>query len=124
MTGMTGITGVAFTMYPVTDVKRARKFYRETLGLRQQGMDEAWWVEFDVGAGTFGIGNVPDNGKPGSAQSLVLEVKDLSAYRKRLREHGVASSEPQRTPYNCLVSQLKDPDGNTIWLHEKLDAGR
>lgn len=25
---------VAFTMYPVTDVPRARKFYEETLGLK------------------------------------------------------------------------------------------
>ena len=115
-----GITDVAFTMYPVSDVQRAKQFYEETLGLRQDAMDEAWWVEFGIGTSTFGIGNVPDNGKPGSAQSLVLNVSDINAYRERLRKRGVASTEPVRTPYKCLVSQLKDPDGNTIWLHEKL----
>jgi|SRR5215470_10664196 len=115
-----GVTDVAFTMYPVTDVHRARKFYEEALGLRQCGMDEAWWVEFGIGSATFGIGNVPDNGKPGSAQSLVLEVSDINGYRESLRKRGIASTEPTRTPFDCLVSQLKDPDGNTVWLHEKL----
>ena len=45
---------VAFTMYPVADVARARKFYEQTLGLEagsagNQG--EQWWVEYDLPAG-------------------------------------------------------------------------
>jgi len=109
-------------MYPVTDVARAVSFYRDKLGLRQAGMNEAWWVEFDVGGATFGIGNVPDNGKPGEAQGLVLEVDDLDAYRRTLSMRGVESTEPKTTPYNCAISMLRDPDGNAVWLHEKLAA--
>jgi extradiol dioxygenase family protein len=30
---------VAFTMYPITDVARARRFYEETLGLQRGSMD-------------------------------------------------------------------------------------
>ncbi len=113
------VTGIAFTMYPVTDVARALTFYRDKLGLRQDGMNEAWWVEFDVGGATFGIGNVPDNGKPGEAQGLVLEVENLGAYRTILSKRGVESTEPHKTPYNCAITMLRDPDGNAVWLHEK-----
>ena len=30
---------VAFTMYPITDVARARRFYEETLGLKREPRD-------------------------------------------------------------------------------------
>ena len=38
---------VAFTMYPITDVARARKFYEETLGLKRGSMGnqgERYWI--------------------------------------------------------------------------------
>ncbi len=111
------VTGIAFTMYPVTDVARALTFYRDKLGLRQDGMNEAWWVEFDVGGATFGIGNVPDNGKPGEAQGLVLEV-EISAptapssasaalnRRSRTRRRTIARSR-------CFVTLTATPYGYT-----------
>src|SRR5688572_25109738 len=40
---------VAFTMYPVTDVPRARQFYEETLGLKRGSMGnqgEHYWIEY------------------------------------------------------------------------------
>ncbi len=114
------VTDVAFIMYPVKDIQRSKEFYGATLGLPQKGMDEAWWVEFDVGAATFGIGNIPNHGEPGTAQSLVLEVSDLPAFRDRLTAQNVQSSEPMETPFHCLISVLEDPDGNKVWLHEKL----
>ena len=45
---------VAFTMYPVADVPRARKFYEESLGLApglvgNQG--DNYWVEYDLPGG-------------------------------------------------------------------------
>ncbi len=106
-------------MYPVTDVARAFGFYRDKLGLRQEGVNEDWWVEFNVAGATFGIGNVPDNGKPGSAQSLILEVDDMASFRALLTERGVESSEPHLTPYDCSIATVHDPDGNTVWLHQK-----
>lgn len=113
------VTGIAFMMYPVRDVARAAAFYRDKLGLQQEGMNEPWWVEFAVGGTTFGIGNVPDNGTPGEAQGLVLEVDDMDAYRAALSSRGAESTEPRATPYNCVISMLRDPDGNAVWLHEK-----
>lgn len=116
---MSEVTAIAFTMYPVTDVERAFAFYHDKLGLRQQGMHEAWWVEFEVGGATFGVGNVPDNGVPGSAQSLILEVDEMASFRAALTERGVESSEPHMTAYDCSISMVHDPDGNAVWLHHK-----
>ena len=42
---------VAFTMYPITDVPRARKFYEETLGLKRGSMGnqgDKYWIEYDL----------------------------------------------------------------------------
>ena len=111
------ISRMAFIMYPVADVPRAVEFYRDGLGLRQSGLHYDAWVEFEVDGTTFGIGNFEQVGKPGTAQSLALEIADLPGYRKQLEERGVESSEPHDLP-NCRVSVVKDPDGNQIWLHE------
>jgi predicted enzyme related to lactoylglutathione lyase len=111
------ISGIAFAMYPVTDMARAVTFYRDVLGLTKHGLELEYWIEFDVAGATFGIGNFEQVGVAGSAQSLALEVADLAALRTVLASHGVASSEPFETPV-CRISETKDPDGNRIWLHE------
>lgn len=108
---------IAFTMYPVTDVPRAVAFYRDGLGLVQSGLDQPFWVEFDVAGTTFGIGNFEQVGKPGSAQSLALEVADLPAFRDELAKRGIDASEPHQLA-NCSISVVHDPDGNQVWLHE------
>ena len=108
---------VAFTMYPVTDIERAKQFYRDALGLKQDGLDLPYWVEFDVGGATFGIGNFEQVGTAGTAQSFSLEVADVHAFRKRLAERGIQASEPHELTA-CWISVVRDPDGNQVWLHQ------
>ncbi len=110
-------TGIAFIMYPVTDMPRALAFYSDALGLTKAGIEAGYWVEFEVAGTTFGIGTFEQVGTPGTAQSLALEVADMPAARKALAERGVASSEPHETPI-CFISVVRDPDGNQIWLHQ------
>lgn len=110
-------TGVAFVMYPVSDMQRSIAFYRDVLGFEKSGIDNDFWVEFDVNGTTFGIGNFEQTGKPGTAQSFAVEVNDMSATRAELAKHGVESSDPFETPV-CFISMLKDPDGNQICLHQ------
>ncbi len=46
------IIEIAFTGYPVTDLKRARQFYEGTLGLtaaRTGGDETRGWIEYDIG---------------------------------------------------------------------------
>ncbi len=111
------VKAFAFTMYPVTDLERAVAFYRDVLGLRPGGLSSAAWVEFDVDGTTFGVGNFDQVGKPGTAQSLALEVDDLAGFRAQLAQRGAEASEPHDLP-NCLISVVHDPDGNQVWLHQ------
>ncbi len=112
------VRNVAFAMYPVTDIHRAVHFYEDDLGLKKEGLESAYWVEFDVDGTTFGIGNFEQVGKPGTAQSLAIEIADLDAYRARLTERGIVSEEPE-VLQNCRISSVRDPDGNMVMLHEK-----
>ena len=71
------IRKVAFTMYPVTDVPRARRFYEQTLGLKPGlagNAGDSWWVEYDLpGGGCLALtditGDKPSDsaGKAGSS---------------------------------------------------------
>ncbi|MDB5028663.1 MAG: glyoxalase, partial [Candidatus Eremiobacteraeota bacterium] len=111
------IDRIAFTMYPVSDMQRAVAFYSDVLGLKQEGPASEFWTEFDLDGGTFGVGAFEQVGKPGSAQSLALEVDDLPAFRAALAKRGVDASEPHELT-TCFVSAVSDPDGNQIWLHQ------
>ncbi len=110
-------TGIAFTAYPVTDIPRALEFYCGALGLKRGGLDSPVWTEFEIGDATFGIGTFEQIGKPGTAQSLGIEVDDMTATRAALKARGIESSEPFETPM-CFISGVQDPDGNTVYLHQ------
>ena len=112
------VTGVAFTMYPVTDMARAVAFYRDEIGLTPTDYASDYWSEFDVGGATFGIGNFEQVGKPGTGASLALEVDDIAAAHARLVDRGVTISAPHELT-NCWLSVVHDPDGNQVWLHQK-----
>jgi len=111
------VTGIAFTMYPVTDMARAVAVFHDVLGLRKTDFASDFWIEFDVDGATFGIGNFEQVGKPGTAQSLAINLADMTAFRKMLSERGLESTEPFETKV-CWISMVRDPDGNQIWLHQ------
>jgi predicted enzyme related to lactoylglutathione lyase len=111
------IEGAAFTAYPVTDMPRAVAFYSDAIGLTKSGIDAEFWVEFDVAGHTFGLGNFPQIGTAGTAQSFAVEVDDLAAMRDGLTKKGIESTEPFETPV-CFISIVKDPDGNSLILHQ------
>jgi len=117
---------------PVSDVDRAKSFY-ESLG---------WRFDIDLVAGEnmrtvqftpphspcsiqFGVGGT--TAQPGSAQAMILAVKDIDAARDDLVSRGVDVSEVQvnRPPgfdesarsYFARAS-FSDPDGNRWQLQE------
>jgi uncharacterized protein YndB with AHSA1/START domain/predicted enzyme related to lactoylglutathione lyase len=114
---------VAFTMYPVTDVARARRFYEETLGLAvgsAGGQGGKHWVEYDLpGGGCLALTNVT-GGQPSDAAggTLALEVQDLASLMRHLREKGVSfKSDVIRGP-RCRMAMCLDSEGNAILLHQ------
>ncbi|MFT3781224.1 MAG: VOC family protein [Nibricoccus sp.] len=121
------ITEIAFTGYPVTDMKRAKAFYEGVLGLKRSrnlgGKDDedAKWVEYDIGAGCLAlISSAPDQWPPHPAGATVaLEVDDFDGYVKKLREAGVKFVwEPQESPM-CWMTVVADPDGSWVVIHHR-----
>src|SRR5690606_35735750 len=88
------IKKVAFTMYPVIDVARARRFYEETLGLAvgmAGGQGDMHWIEYDLpGGGCLAISNVTGD-QPSSAAggTIAFEVEDLASLMQHLEEQDV-----------------------------------
>src|SRR2546428_11227809 len=83
---------IAFIAYPVTDIARARKFYEGVLGLKPNApvkSEDQQWIEYDMGAGTLGIGCSPQWLPSQDGASAALEVEDFDAAGATLREVNV-----------------------------------
>ena len=120
---------------PVSDIDRAKAFY-ESLG---------WRTDADIVAGdafrvvqvtpphsacSISFGKGLTTAEPGSAQRLLLVVRDIEAARAELIDRGVEVSEifhlaggrvpgpdPERRSYQSYAS-FSDPDGNGWQLQE------
>jgi glyoxylase I family protein len=103
----------------VTDLNRARRFYRDVLGLKEAPIPSTF--DFPVAWFQFGdqqIHLLPrQHADPPSPRHFALWVDDAKAWRKRLRELGVEIQEA--TPIKGADRFfLHDPDGNLIELIE------
>lgn len=117
------ITEIAFTVYPVTDMRRAAKFYSETLGLKESrrwGDQDKAWVEYDIGPVTLAITNFSEDMKPSRHGGGVgLEVESFDEAIAELRKAGVRFYwDAQDTPV-CRMALIADPDGNAICIHQR-----
>jgi predicted enzyme related to lactoylglutathione lyase len=113
-------TKIAFTGIPVTDMKRARAFYEDVLGLRVAGeFAEGIWVEYELGPDTIAIGSVGDQWKPSAdGTSVAIEVEDFEAAIKSLKEKNARfAAEGIESPV-CRMAVVQDPDGNKIIIHK------
>src|ERR1700687_3767943 len=113
---------VAFTMYPVTDVPRARKFYEETLGLKVSKASShgaGSWVEYDLpGGGCFCITNFVKDIPSTAGGTIAFEVEDLERLMDDLKEKGVTfKSEMIHSPV-CRMAVCLDSEGNSLLLHQ------
>jgi predicted enzyme related to lactoylglutathione lyase len=112
---------VAFTMYPVEDMARAEKFYRETLGLGPStGSVAHGWVEFDLPSGGCIALTTHSGSKPSSngGGTLALEVADLDTLVAQLRTKNVKLPSTDIQSPVCRMAVCLDSDGNKIVLHE------
>jgi predicted enzyme related to lactoylglutathione lyase len=114
---------VAFTMYPVTDVARARKFYEETLGLKSGSVGnrgDRYWVEYDLpGGGCLALTNfVPDAPSAAAGGTIAFEVEDLDRLVEDLKKKGVTfKSDIIHSPV-CRMAVCLDSEGNSLLLHQ------
>jgi predicted enzyme related to lactoylglutathione lyase len=114
---------VAFTMYPVTNVARARAFYEETLGLKRGSMGnqgEQYWVEYDLpDGGCLALTNfIPDAPSDKAGGTIALEVEDLDRLMSDLKSKGVKfTSDVIESPV-CRMAVCLDSEGNSLLLHQ------
>jgi predicted enzyme related to lactoylglutathione lyase len=116
---------VAFTMYPVSEMARARAFYEGTLGLPASKAGETSpWVEFDLpGGGCLAITNVSESTPGASGGMIALEVEDLDGLVAGLKAKGAAVVGEGIEGPGCHMAVIKDPDGNAIILHKLKQDG-
>jgi predicted enzyme related to lactoylglutathione lyase len=113
---------IAFTMYPASDVPRARKFCEETLGLSvgsHGNHGEVWWVEYDLpGGGCLAITNATQD-RPSAAAggTVAFEVEDRDALISDLTRKGVDKGDIIHSPV-CRMAVCVDSGGNSILLHQ------
>jgi predicted enzyme related to lactoylglutathione lyase len=114
------INNIAFVGIPVTDVRRARKFYEEVLGLAvSDEMMSGKWIEYTFGDNTLAIANVGGGWRPSDqGTGAALEVENFGEAIERLRNQGVPfAAEPFETPC-CHMAVVQDPDGNKLIIHK------
>lgn len=111
---------IAFTLYPVRDMARARRFYGEGLGLPESDNYENRWVEFEIAGGVFAICDMPEVGRPaaGSGGSIAFEVDDVDATVARLEQAGAQVLTPAFDTPVCRMSIVGDPEGNAVCIHK------
>jgi predicted enzyme related to lactoylglutathione lyase len=114
------IKDIAFTVYAVSDMARARQFYENVLGLTPGELTGEHWFEYAVGDNTFGLGCFPEDvaGYYKNGSAVVFDVEDLDTALEKMKQHDVPIlSGPIDFP-KCRMLLISDPDNNVITLHQ------
>ena len=115
------IKKIAFTMYSVNDLTRARQFYEQDLGLKMTQEFNGQWIEYDLAGGCFAITSMlKDQVKPSanSGGSIAFEVDDVDTLVAQLKEKGhTILREPFSSPV-CRMAVVMDTEGNAVMLHK------
>jgi predicted enzyme related to lactoylglutathione lyase len=111
--------GVAFTLYPVRDMARARRFYEGGLGLKLSKRWKWAWLEYHLPGGCFALVKQDGKAKRGPSGQVAFEVTDVDAAVARLRKRGAKLVGGPHDSTVCRMADLRDPDGNHFMLHRK-----
>ena len=102
----------------VSDAKKARTWYTETLGFEPRE-DEGHWVTVAPKGASVTLHlcqtQPPEKGNTG----VGFTAKDVAKLEAELRRKGVAFSQSaQKLPWGT-VAKFLDPDGNEFWLTQE-----
>jgi catechol 2,3-dioxygenase-like lactoylglutathione lyase family enzyme len=116
------ITGVDFSIIPVTDIERSRRFYGEVLGLepsKQWGSMPAY--EFETGSLTLAVVQMDAFGQEfrPNGGGIALQVDDVAAARAELESRGVTFNTDIIDSGVCHQAYFADPDGNPLGIHHR-----
>jgi catechol 2,3-dioxygenase-like lactoylglutathione lyase family enzyme len=110
-----------FISLPVTDMERAKAFYRDTLGL--DVVSEGGFPEFQLGENVsvylLQMENIGSSFQGPHTAHVALRVPDVAETRKELESKGVTFEGDTLDTGVCHMAFFKDPDGNAIMLHRR-----
>jgi predicted enzyme related to lactoylglutathione lyase len=111
---------IAFTMYPVKDMARARRFYEQDLGLTVSSVHvQGAWVEYHLENGCLALSSmVPELQPSSNSGGIALEVDDVDALVKKLDGKASIKVPPTQTKV-CRMAVVVDPEGNSLILHKR-----
>jgi catechol 2,3-dioxygenase-like lactoylglutathione lyase family enzyme len=114
---------VDFVSLLTQDIKRAKHFYSQVLGLEIETEGESD-LEFRAGQVTLDIFDPSSIGQPfaPSPAGLALRVADVDAARAELAAKGVVFDGETIETGVCRQAWFKDPDGNALMLHRRFDV--
>lgn len=109
---------IDFVSVPTRDAERARRFYRDTLGLPESvhGSDE-----FETANVTLALWSPEAEGEvfaPNTA-GIAVRVPDVAEARRQLELAGVAFLGETVDTGVCHMAFCYDPDGNVLILHRR-----
>lgn len=111
---------LGFVAYAVTNMRKARKFYEGTLGLKPARVFSKDFIEYDIGAGTIAVGCAPQQWKPSRDGTVAtLEVVDFDAAVAHLKKKKIPFAVGPAEFPTCRMLAVRDPDGNKIALHQR-----
>jgi predicted enzyme related to lactoylglutathione lyase len=113
----TSILGIDTTAYMVKDVERAKKSYRDVMGLPLTSEFGTLGCEFVMPDNTtFSLWKM-DDGSWTQGNGVMFSVADFEAAVDRFRKAGVkVAPETEDTPV-CKMAFAEDSEGNTFIIH-------
>ena len=94
----------------VTDMDRAVKFYRDTMGLPLK-FQSPGWSEFITGETTLGLHPESGNNAAGKIE-MGFNVPDLSTFYDEMRAKGVKfPMPPKKQDFGGMLAQFEDSEG-------------
>ena len=118
------LTNIGVAMFTVADQEAARAFYTEKLGYEVRSdmsfgdNGEMRWLEVAPPGSNARLAlNPPMNDTPGGS-AIGVETKDLAGEHERLKALGDVDvdAELMQPPGAPSMFQVRDPDGNHIWV--------
>jgi lactoylglutathione lyase len=114
------ITGLQTIVLFVSDVERARRFYRDQLGL-EQVHESGGRVGLQCGATRLLLHPTEDAERGAWNVELYFQVEDVDECVARMRGQGVGVLlEPSDEPWGERNAGVLDPDGYPIYLTQSL----
>jgi catechol 2,3-dioxygenase-like lactoylglutathione lyase family enzyme len=114
------IQSIAFLTYAVSDIKAARHFYEDILGLSLTHEAGGEWFEYDVGDTTFAISAADaEHPVPVLGAVLAFEVSDLDVEVARLQHRGATFRRGITETPVCRFVTVLDPDGSEVIIHKR-----